>query len=82
MSFRTVQAVSRMYFLCIFCSVWSRLVYLAVSADDEYHLAAVVMRVYTYGCTRDKAAFEYAVCAVEEHVCGKLLLSAFEFREM
>ena len=54
----------------------------SVSAEDEDHLAAVLVSVHSDGCAWDEAALEYAVGAVEEHVGGKFLLASLEFRKV
>ena len=53
----------------------------SVTFGDEDHLAAVFMGVEADGCAGNKAASEYAVGAVEEHVGMEFLFSSLEAGE-
>ena len=54
----------------------------AVTLKDEDDLTAVIVGMHSDSRTGYETSLEYAVGAVEEHVGGKFLLSAFEFGEM
>ena len=85
MTCRTVNAVSGLHCLAGFLNTaFSRnsLIDGAASAYDEYHLAAVIVCMNSYGSSRHKASFEDTVGAVKKHVCCQFLLSTLELRHM
>ena len=53
-----------------------------LSAEDENHLAAVLVGMQSDRRTRHKASLEHTVCSVKEHIRSKLLLAALEIRHM
>ena len=79
MSLRTIQAIT-----CSnasqssFRRAWFFLKDGTLSAQDEYDFAAVVVSMYSDGCTRYELTLEYPVRAVKEHVCGKFLFTTLE----
>lgn len=83
MAFGAIQAVTGRYGAAgCFIIFRTFLMDESASAEDEDHLAAVLVSVHSDGCAWDEAALEYAVGAVEEHVGCKYLLTTLEFRQV